>query len=420
MEESNINDGGQPKKQELPTDGKQAWTVGIGSFLISLLCGLPNCWGIMQDHYKRSSTFASDTDVNIKLTFVGALFQAMVLSCVFFINLIYSRVGFRPVLYTGLILTTAGLMLASLATSIWQLYLSVSVCTGLGIACFSTVGLRILPQWFVKYRATAFGVQASTFAIFALIVPHIMVAINNALGAPWTYRVLGFISFALILSSVVLIRERVQSPPVSVKKQFVSLVPILKDLNMMIWVVVGPIQMYASYTVFVFIPSYATFIGLTETQGAATISALSAAGIVGRIAAGICGDKLGHLNTYIMCMIICTISIFAIWMFANNFGVLLLFAVVNGLVYGSYFTLAAPVAISILGSMEKYPAALSINMLAFIFFVLGPLIASVVEANDTQHPFLYCKIIAGVGYAACALLSLFLKFRLKRNFLANI
>ncbi|KAI8141354.1 major facilitator superfamily domain-containing protein [Fennellomyces sp. T-0311] len=367
----------------------------------------------MQDYYERHDTFASENNVKMKLTTVGTLFQVLTFAFIFVANIIYSFCGYRYVLFTGIILSALGLILASLATSIWQLYLAVSLCTGCGVACFSTVGLRILPQWFEKRRSTAFGIQAGIYAITALVVPFIIIAINNKLGAHWTFRILGFVFLVINVSSIVLIKERV-IPSLPKKKPALHFMRIFRNLSIMMWIAVGPIQIYASYTTFVFLPSYSTFIGLSEVQGGATVAILSATGAVGRIVTGLIGDKFGNLNTYIVCMIVATISVLVIWVFAHSFATLIVFALVNGLVYGSYLTLAAPVAINIVG-MEDYPAAVSINMLAFGLSVFGPLLASYMESHSQQEPFLYCKIIAGVGYGACALISIILKFRLSRS-----
>ncbi|KAI8149044.1 major facilitator superfamily domain-containing protein [Fennellomyces sp. T-0311] len=400
-----------------PQDGKRAWTVAFGLYLIALSGGLPNC--IMQDYYIRNNTFASESNVQVQLTFVGTLFQVLAFAFVFGANILFNIAGFRCVLFLGIFLTVVGLTLSSLATSIWQLYLAISVCTGLGTSCFSAMGLRILPQWFVKRRSTAFGVQACTYAITQLITPFVMVAINNALGPSWTLRILGFIFFAITITATLFIRERVGPSPAGAQKPKLNFAAIFKNLNMMIWVVVGPIQLYAAYTTFVFLPSYGTYIGLTDVQGGSLIAIISAIGIVGRIAAGVLGDRYGNLNTYIICMVFATISELVIWVFAFNYGMLIFFVLVNGLVYGSYLTLAAPVAINIVG-MENYPAAVSVNMLAFILAIFGPLLAGYVESQNHEHPFLYCKVIAGVGFGACVILSSILRFRLNRNFIAKV
>ena len=76
-------------------------------------------------------------------------------------------------------------------------------------------------------------------------------------------------------------------------------------------------------------------------------------------------------------------------------------------------------AINIVG-MENYPAAVSINMLAFILSVFGPLLAGYVESTNTSQPYLYCKVIAGVGFGMAFLLSLILRFRMNRSFAAKV
>ncbi|KAI8147533.1 major facilitator superfamily domain-containing protein [Fennellomyces sp. T-0311] len=371
----------------------------------------------MQNYYLTNKTFDSEKNIHLQLTFIGSLFQVLAFTFVIVGNMLYSVLGYRILLSAGLLLTSTGLIAAGWATSTWELYLSLSVCSGLGMSFLAALCLRILPQWFVKYRSTAFGIQASGTSFTILVVPFLIVHINKTLGPAWTYRILGISFLCLNIIAFLFIRERVATSR-SLQQGKIDF-SVLLNVNLVIWLFVGPLQLYASYTTFVFLPSYATYIGLSDVQGSAIISILAAAGICGRVGAGYIGDRIGNINTFIVSMFLCVISVLVIWMVAKSLGALVVFAVFNGFVYGTYYTLSAPVALSIVPA-KQYPSALGLGMLAFAFAICGPVLASYLESKSKNHPFFSCKIISGVGYAACLLLTVILKFRIDKRPFAKV
>ena len=50
-------------------------------------------------------------------------------------------------------------------------------------------------------------------------------------------------------------------------------------------------------------------------------------------------DKFGNLNTFIIAMTVATITVLIEWVFAYTFTDLIVFAVIHGLVFGSYFSI---------------------------------------------------------------------------------
>jgi MFS family permease len=94
--------------------------------------------------------------------------------------------------------------------------------------------MGIAPQWFEKRRGLALGVATSGSGIGGLIMPFIMSPILENLGAPWCYRILGFISLAVGLFASIFIKERY---PLQQRKKFSELMnfAILKEPNFAIW-----------------------------------------------------------------------------------------------------------------------------------------------------------------------------------------
>jgi hypothetical protein len=59
-------------------------------------------------------------------------------------------------------LAPLGLILASFATQLWQIYLTQGLLFGIGGALVFSPSISLPPQWFVKYRSLATGIDNST------------------------------------------------------------------------------------------------------------------------------------------------------------------------------------------------------------------------------------------------------------------
>jgi MCP family monocarboxylic acid transporter-like MFS transporter 3 len=70
---------------------------------------------------------------------------------------------------------------------------------------------------------------------------------------------------------------------------------------------------------------------------------------IGRFAAGPLCDKVGPLNMFVLTMVINALSMLAIWPVSSTLGPLMVFAMLNGVANGSYFTTQPMVVAGIFG-----------------------------------------------------------------------
>ena len=81
------------------------------------------------------------------------------------------RFGPKRVLMAGLSLLVLALVMTSLATELWQVYLFYGFVSGLGFAATSQVAASpIVANWFVKRRATALSFGTAGVAICHLVL----------------------------------------------------------------------------------------------------------------------------------------------------------------------------------------------------------------------------------------------------------
>ena len=68
-------------------------------------------------------------------------------------------------LYVGNFLVVLGIMMLSLCTEYWQVFLAQGICMGLGAGLLYIPSLALVSIWFDRKRALAMGVVMSGIAV---------------------------------------------------------------------------------------------------------------------------------------------------------------------------------------------------------------------------------------------------------------
>lgn len=149
------------------------------------------------------------------------------------------------------------------------------------------------------------GVMVSGSGIGGLIMPFVMTVLNESLGGAWyvlilissckidlsyclrCYRVLGIITFVTSLLATLLLKEKPSAKKVK-KTQLSDIVDLslCKNSNFMIWCVAGNLSMLSYFIPAFYLPSHATKIGLSPSQGSVLVAVFSAVNVIGRIISG--------------------------------------------------------------------------------------------------------------------------------------
>jgi MFS family permease len=78
---------------------------------------------------------------------------------------LFDRGYFRSMLFAGNFLIVLGIMMLSLSTTYWQVFLSQGLCMGLGAGLLYIPSLAMVGVWFDKKRNLAMGIVMSGIAI---------------------------------------------------------------------------------------------------------------------------------------------------------------------------------------------------------------------------------------------------------------
>lgn len=279
------------------------------------------------------------------------------------INITSRAWGTKTTLLIGVLLQTTALIGASFATQIWHLFLSVGLCFGWGLGFLYVGSAGIIPQWFSKRSSLANGICAAGAGAGGWAYSLVSSSLLERSGPQLAYRILAICQFTINLICIILIRDRnhVQRPNQSALDY-----RLLKRLE--IWLVLGwGFLSELGYTVLLFsLPNYARSIGLTAKEGAIVGALLNLGLMIGRPLVGHSSDLLGRINMATLTTGFCGSICFFIWIFAKNFPVLCLFAILAGMVCGTFWSTIAPVGVDVAG-LKELPSTLSIVLVLMVF-----------------------------------------------------
>ena len=173
------------------------------------------------------------------------------------------------------------------------MFLSLSICTCLGISFQFGVSLRTIPQWFDKKRAAAFGIQSASSPLFGLIMPFIITPMYRTLGHQWycmqfwlllitkcyssffsgldgkifttikiffllhtyhrIFQIFAFLSLATSAIGIAFLKDQpIRKTKEAKAKNFDP--SVLKSINLCHWLFTEPLDMSGRYIVYTFLP----------------------------------------------------------------------------------------------------------------------------------------------------------------------
>lgn len=275
-------------------------------------------------------------------------------------GLIADRVGPRPVVIGGLLLVALGLVAASQATTLWQVYLGYSVGVGVGVGLSYVPSIASVQRWFVRRRGTATGLAVAGIGVGTLVGSPLAYELIAAFGWRRTYLILAALTVVGAIVSGVLIRwspERYgQAPDGDALPPGGSHAPatgftIGEALRSgPFWAIyTGAMLMsFGLFVPFVHLAPYARDIGLSERFGVMLIVLLGVGSTVGRFLFASVTNWLGRRLSFAM-MYVGAGLMLILWSASTSAWALVGFALVFGAFYGGFVAIAPSLAADYFG-----------------------------------------------------------------------
>ncbi|CAO3666478.1 unnamed protein product [Umbelopsis vinacea] len=155
------------------------WLSVIAVFLVNFcVFGVVFSWGIIQNVY-LTEVYVGKTD-QFSIAFVGTIAGSLIVCAGIIVTPLAQLIGNRQTMLIGAVLAPAGLIFASFANELWQIYLSEGLLFGIGGSLAWASSVSLPAQWFNKNRALAseFGATIGVNASQVSVILGIMAACN--------------------------------------------------------------------------------------------------------------------------------------------------------------------------------------------------------------------------------------------------
>jgi MFS family permease len=287
------------------------------------------------------------------------------------------RIGPRPVIIIGAIAMGLGLVTTSFIDHLWVGYLTYGIGVGVGIACGYVPTVAVVGGWFMRRRNTALGIAVAGIGCGTLVVAPIAAALILRLGWRATYVVFGMVSaIALVGCAMVMKRPPVHVAPVPFKIGEAIGTPAFKLLY-----VSSVLSSMGLFTPFVFLPAFARDHGSSEVAAATLVGLIGGASVVGRMGLGAVADRVGVVRLYQFCYLVVGLS-FVLWLVANAYSTLVIFALVLGVGYGGWVALSPAVLAHLYGTHRLGSILGALYTSGGAGVLMGPPVAGLIIARS--------------------------------------
>ncbi|KAF2624211.1 MFS general substrate transporter [Macroventuria anomochaeta] len=293
-----------------PIDGgHKAWRLLLSAFVFeSLLWGFPLSFGVFQEHYTRIQEFRNSPYISIVGTTASGISY---LGAPFVVPFIRRWSKYR----THMILVG------------WPLFIiGLGVLYGIGFIIFYYPILSMVDEYWIRRRGMAYGLLCSASGVSGAVTPLSLQALLKQYGHRTTLR--GVAVFLFVVTG--------------------PLIPLLKGRPGQKQNRQQPTHGTGRFFPALFLPSYASSIGLSTSKGALLLALMSVSQIAGQFTFGYLSDKRTSVNALITVSVsIAAIATLSAWGLARSIAPLILFALLYGFFGAGYTAMWARMATAV-------------------------------------------------------------------------
>ncbi|KAI1170287.1 putative MFS monocarboxylate transporter [Nemania sp. FL0916] len=368
--------------------------------IVSTLVVFTNTWGLLltfgvfQAYYEQILLKGQSSS---KISWISTTCAFFVLATGVVTGPLFDHGYYRPLLVVGSLLEVVGLMVLSLSTEYYQVFLSQALCIGVGGGIIFTPSVAAasaaIPN--PKTRARAMGLIASGSSIGGIIYPLSFRYLLPQIGYAWTVRTIGFIVFGLYLISYLSLTYQSKTPAAA--RRFID-VSAFTDLPFISLAVASVFSATAYYVPFIYLPLL-TAIRIPSISQDFTLdllAILNGASAVGRILAGICAAIIGPTETVCICLVLGSIILFS-WIAVDTVAGIVVWVIFWGAVSGVIVALPGAIvpllcpSLAVIGTRSgMYWVSVGLGLL------IGSPIAGAIYDFRTQGPdWWHLQVFAG-------------------------
>ena len=320
------------------------------------------------------------------------------------------RVGPRIVVLAGSVLLTAGLALASLATSLVAFQLSFGVIVGISAAAIFAPMMACVTGWFDTRRSLAVSLVSAGMGM----APMTMSPLAAWLVQVHDWRTSLQIIAALVASIMVPVALLVRRPPAlaqpaaaaapgAAHEPALSVGQALRSAPFLILVVTSFLSCATHSGPIFHTVSYAVTCGIPLMAAVSIYSLEGLAGMGGRLVFGLLGDRFGAARVLVLALLAQAVVVLG-YVYARELGSFYTVAALFGFTYAGVMPLFAVIA------RENFPLRMmgtvigGTTMASSLGMALGPVLGGLIYDSFSSYAWLFIGAFSlGIGAFLAAL-----------------
>ena len=295
------------------------------------------------------------------------------------------RIGPRPVITIGAVLLGIGWGSSALVQQPWHLNITLGLIAALGMSVAWVPCNATVSRWFTRRRGTAVAVASSGGSLGNLIVPALAAAMIGVWGWRCSLAVTAIVAAScMLVAARFMVRDpetlglwpdgAATAPPPTALGAGLSLGEVCWSEPFLLLIAIYFFTWVPVFVPFVHGAAYAEDLGLSKVAAASVISAIGIGGVVGRLSAGLCSDRLGRLPALLGVFALQTLA-FVLFAYAHTLAMLWAAATLFGFAYGGGVTLLPPLCSDLFGRAHVAAIVGMIFAVAGAPAAIGPYVA---------------------------------------------
>jgi MFS family permease len=244
----------------------------------------------------------------------------------------------RLQIWIGWPLCIGGLLAGSFATTLGGLIATQGIMYGVGFVALTYPIISMVNEWWVIRKGMAFGIISSASGASGVVMPFIIQALLSKYGHKTTLRAIAVAMVILTAPLLPLFKGRLPAAEQSAMAK--TNWSFIKKPLFWIYCISTMLQGLGFFFPALYLPSFATALGLSPTRGALILAIMAMFQVLGQFAFGYMSDKNMSVSTLATgCSIMATIATFTLWGTAKSLSVLIIFSILYGFFGYGYTTM---------------------------------------------------------------------------------
>jgi MFS family permease len=379
----------------------RGWLVVAGAFAVTFI-GFGSAYTFSAFVGSLQNDFAASRgSVSLVFSLAGFLYFGLGIAS----GPLADRWGSRRLAVAGMLLTGAGLVAASMARSLTEVYVAYGLGVGLGIGCSYVPALGAVQRWFVRRRGFASGLAVSGIGVGTLVMPPLATILIEIQGWRGAYVSLGCLAAVAGAGMALLIENDPQDrglepdgdPPradaVRVPPSGSSVRDAITSRRFVALYAACLIVSFGLFVPFVHLVPYALDHGVAQSLAVLLLGMVGVGSTAGRFVLGGLADRWGRQRALLVTFVGMALALL-VWVFSTAFLSLAVFALAYGVFYGGFVALLPALVMDFFGG-RNISGIIGVLYTSVAFGTLiGPSAAGF--AFDLSHSYML-PILASVG-----------------------